>query len=257
MKRNIRLIDFEAKNASRNLFYADVRTKYVATVIFIGTPLIASARIRVKVKFDHDVLSEPGFWYVILITLGIMVVVVALNFIFKYIVGLIRKVLAREGNTQGSGFVENMKEYDCNQAQMALGSFASDAMSESGEAENASDEEVEMLPVDENEIENAAVEADAKCTFCGSMVSDDETYSVDFDNYKMSDGSRASVELLIPCCAVCRDKMLERGADMVSLRNNAQIKEALSNGARFSEEWLAEQDRIKAEYRMKREMERR
>ena len=127
MKRSIRLIGLEA-NALHNLFYAGGRTKYVATVVFISTPLIASARIRVKI--DSDVLSDPIFWYVILIILGIIlgikVVVVALNLIFKYIVALIKKVLTRDGNIQGSGCVENMKAYGRSQAQNVLDPFVPD-----------------------------------------------------------------------------------------------------------------------------------
>ena len=254
MKRSIRLIDLDAKIASRNLFCGVGRTKCVAAVMFIGTPLIANARVRLKI--DPEVLYEPGFWYVILITMGIMGVVVALNFIFKYLVALAKKVFASEGDTQDRVRAENRKADDCDHGQPVLGSFAPDGMSGSGEAENAPNDEVETTRSDEFEINSVAVTTDAKCTFCDKIVSCDEMYGVTFDNYRMPDGSRDSMELLIPCCCTCREKVHERGADMVSLRNNAQIKQAISNGARFSEQWLKEQDRIKAERRMKRETER-
>ncbi len=70
-------------------------------------------------------------------------------------------------------------------------------------------------------------------------------YEVLNDNYRMSDGSRDSVELLIPCCRECREKALENGVDMVSLRKNVEIRETISNDARFSEQWILE--RVKKE----------
>lgn len=105
--------------------------------------------------------------------------------------------------------------------------------------------EVEMTPVDENEIECAAVTTDTNCTFCGRIVSDDETYGVDFDNYRMQDGSRSSMELLIPCCTSCHEKMSRFGADMIKVRKFSAVEEAIRNGACFSGKWLEKQNKIR------------
>ena len=110
-------------------------------------------------------------------------------------------------------------------------------------------EVADMLPVSEDEVAGAEAASGVRCAFCGRGVSEDETYDVDFDNYRYSDGSRDAITMMVPCCKDCRDDALMNGVDMARLRKCPDISDAIAHGACFSCEWLAEQDKIKDEAR--------
>lgn len=85
----------------------------------------------------------------------------------------------------------------------------------------------------------------SNCVFCGQSASCTDVYEVEMDDIALTDDrqERGIATFMLPCCEACRQKIASKGVNMFSLRKIPVINEALHNGARFSEKWLAEQRR--------------